>query len=131
MKYALRLTFILLALASPVYAYAGNVFQCVNEEGITTFSFTPCAARAPVVEETIESEEPVISKKAELERLDLEILELRDEIDLVKREFKDAIAASFSKENSDELSSRFDSDTMRLISELNDLQTERDRVARL
>lgn len=124
------------ALASPSFVQASSVFQCTNEQGITTFSFTPCTDAAPVAETRSEDSEaenskPVVSKKAQLAQLDMEILELRDEIDLIKREYKDAIATNYGKRGSDELTNKFDSDTMRLISELNSLQSERARVARL
>ncbi|MBL6689674.1 MAG: DUF4124 domain-containing protein [Pseudomonadales bacterium] len=69
----------------PLQTFANGIFKCTDDQGTTTFSFTPCAAPEP---ET-------------------------------------------AAEDTDQLTHKFDSHTMRLLSELNSLQAERQRVARL
>ncbi|MBO6656186.1 MAG: DUF4124 domain-containing protein [Pseudomonadales bacterium] len=131
MRYSINIILILLALASPSSLLASGVFKCTDDQGTTTFSFTPCAAPEPQEAEEIAEKKPQVSKKDELLRLDSEISDLQNELETVKREYEDALAVSNGRQSSDELTHQFDTDTMRLLSELNDLQAERKRVARL
>lgn len=131
MRNKLNIILILAVLTLPLQTFANGVFKCTDDQGTTTFSFTPCAAPEPETAAEDGDQQPAVSKKAQLEQLDSRISELQAEIESEKREYEDALATATGRQRSDQLTHEFDSDTMRLLSELNTLQAERERVARL
>ncbi len=118
-------------LLAPSIAWAGSVYTCKGPEGETKFSFTPCEPTTRHIAKPVKPAPAQTPRIEKLANLDQEIQVLQRTLKDIQAAYRSEISSDDGRQRADELTQRFDTDTMQLISELNSLQTERENIARL
>ena len=91
-----------------------------------TFTFTPCAAQAPV-QAVIEEKQTVTRSKALLQ-VDADIQSTQNELYQVKKDYETSLLTS-SGQNTDLLTAEFDQTSSNLFDQLNQLRSQRAQIA--
>lgn len=126
MKIYSKIILILLFTGVHQPAFASGVYKCVGSDGEMTFSFTPCAAEAPVL--AVIEEKPTFSRGKELYQVDADIQSTQDELYRVKKNYETSLLTS-NGNNTDFLTTEFDQTSTDLLDQLNQLRTQRAQIA--